>query len=48
MKDDMVTYSKCRRQRMRIIFAIAVFREGTHIDKVEEDQSDHVGSLYIF
>ena len=44
MKDDMVTYSKCPRQRMRKTdLAIAVFREGMDIDK-EEDSSDRVGT----
>ena len=46
MKDDMVTYSKCSKQRMRndLDLAIAVFREGMHIDKEEEDHSDRVGT----
>ena len=45
MKDDMVTYSKCPRQRMRKTdLAIAVFREGMHIDKEENGRSDCVGT----
>ena len=50
MKDDMVTYSKCPRQRMRKTWTLPLqfFVEEhitiTHIDKEEEDRSDRVGT----
>ena len=46
MKDDMVTYSKCPEatDENDLDLAIAVFREGMHIEKEEEDRSDRVGT----
>ena len=41
MKDDMAGYSK-----YDLDFAIVVFRVGTHIDKEEEDRSDHFGTYH--
>ena len=45
MKDDMVTYSNPRqRDENDLDLAIAVFREGMHIGKEEEDRIDRVGT----
>ena len=45
MIDDMATYSKCPRQRMRTTWTLLLrFCEEMHIAKKEEKRSDRVGT----